>query len=353
MQRHQIVRVLVLSLAFVVIAATGVGVNTAFATCNGGGVCSCGSTVDVNTTLNEAVDPVCSTGPADTCPGNGLTVNAGIVLNLGGCTLRGAPGSNTGVTVGAGGQVSGGKIVGFDTIGVLVSGNGGKVSNLQVSDAPGHGIAILGNGNTVEKSIVRRRHAGGASCVFVNGNGNLVSNVQALECGRHGIAFFGNANTAESSKTHRNLRGIQMQGTGNTATLNRIDDNAEFGIAVAGNDAVVTRNVVLRTAGSCGIVIGQGFTNATVDRNQFKSGAGSEFCVGGSGHTISSNIAAGNGGDGITVDAAGVLFTRNRAAANARFGIQDFDGAANSNTYDANLCSGNDLGDSSPAGLCR
>jgi hypothetical protein len=353
MQRDQIARVLVLSLALLLTVATTV-VSPAFATCNGGGVCSCGSTVDVNTTLNEAVDPVCSTGPADTCPGNGLTVNAGIVLNLGGCTLRGAPGSNTGVTLGAGAQVSGGKIIGFDNRGVLVQGAGAKVSNVQVSDAPGQGIAVVGNGNTVEKSIVRRRHAGGADCVIVVGNDNHVSNVQGLECGRSGVAVSGDFNTIESSKFHRNgARAIRIQGNGNTITLNRADDNAEFGITVAGNDAVVTRNVLLRTAGSCGIVMGQGFANATVDRNQFKSGTGSGLCIGGSGHTISNNIASGNAADGITVDAAGVFFTRNRATANGKFGIQDLDGTANTNTYEANICSGNDLGDSSPAGLCR
>jgi hypothetical protein len=46
----------VLSLALLV-TTIGVGVDSAFAICNGGNVCGCGSTVDVNTTLNEAVDP--------------------------------------------------------------------------------------------------------------------------------------------------------------------------------------------------------------------------------------------------------------------------------------------------------
>jgi hypothetical protein len=119
-------------------ATLGMGATPALAAC-GGGPCSCGSNVDTDTTLDPGVDPVCSTDPTDTCLSFGLFVNDGIVLNLGGCTIRGSAGSLFGVIARAGARVLGaqnlgGRIIGFGFTGVAMVGDGGKVSNLQISD---------------------------------------------------------------------------------------------------------------------------------------------------------------------------------------------------------------------------
>lgn len=190
---------MMLFLAFLLLATLGLGVPTAMAAC-GGGPCSCGSVVDTDTTLNELVDPVCSTDPTDTCPGTGLFVNAGIVLNLGGCTLRGvAVPFAAGVDAAAGAQVLGGRISGFRFYGVSISGDGGKVSNLQISDIGFYGVYVIGNSNRVEKAIVRRSYIG----VLVAGDDNVVSGVQELENGR-GVDMEGNDNIVEKSNAFRN-----------------------------------------------------------------------------------------------------------------------------------------------------
>ena len=260
-----------------------IGVDAAHATCNGGAACSCGSTVDVNTTLSSLTDPVCTT----VCPSTGLQVNPGITLDLNGCTLRGTVGVGNGVQGGSGAQIGGGKITGFAN-GVALSGTLGSVSDVKISGGTGHGITISGNENTVEKAVVSKQ---GLDCVRVAGNGNLVSHVQALDCQAHGIEVLGNDNRVEQSKALRNVsrgirvvgndntvfsshaeksfRGIAVQGDGNTVaqskarridevgivffgndntgTSNRIEDNGN-GIQAQGERNVLTRNVALRNA---------------------------------------------------------------------------------------------------------
>lgn len=198
---------LVLFLVPLLAATLGMGATPVLAAC-GGGPCACGSTVDTDTTLDPAVDPVCSTDPTDTCPGVGLFVNGGIVLNLGGCTLRGAAGSVNGVQAGAGAQVLGaqnlgGRIIGFGFLGVRMLGDGGKVSNLQISDIGAKGIEVTGNSNRVEKTIVRRAAFSGVTVV---GDDNVVSAVQVLDGGRDGVSIQGNGNTVEKTNALRNAR---------------------------------------------------------------------------------------------------------------------------------------------------
>src|SRR5262245_18464780 len=190
---------LLLSVSSLLATTVGLGVNAVLADC-GGAPCSCGDTVDVDTTLDPLVDPVCSTGPADTCPAVGLFVNAGISLNLGNCTLRGAADSIFGVTGKAGAQVRGGRISGFGESGVELVGDGGTVSNVQVRDVGGIGIEVSGNTSRVEKSIVR--NSGGGVAVF--GDDNIVSAVQALDKRRRGMSIVGGGNTVEKTNAFRN-----------------------------------------------------------------------------------------------------------------------------------------------------
>jgi hypothetical protein len=67
-------------------------------------------------------------------------------------------------------------------------------------------------------------------------------------------------------------------------------------------------------------------------------------------HEFTFNIAEQNGLDGFVVFTSTSTFARNRSNYNGSFGILD-DGAGG-NTYTGNRCTGNELGDSSPPGLC-
>jgi hypothetical protein len=72
----------------------------------------------------------------------------------------------------------------------------------------------------------------------------------------------------------------------------------------------------------------------------------------GDGNVALVNRAEDNGGHGVS---AGTV-DRNRATGNTRGIVDATTGggtAGTANAYEANICSANDLGDSSPAGLCR
>jgi hypothetical protein len=360
----------VLTPALVLAATLGMAVDTAFAADCGDGVgaCSCGDTVITDTTLVESFDPVCSTGPADTCPDTGLFVATDVVLSLGGCTIRGGTGSLNGVDASQNAEVRSGKISGFGGAGVRLTGNGGVVANLQISDGLGAGISVVGHLNRIEKSVIRRQEGG---CVVVNGDGNTLSNLQALDCGFHGVAVEGSFNSVQNTKALRNaLVGIVLFGDDNTTRISRAEDNGTDGIAGGGDNLVLARNTALRN-GQCGVRIFQApstsggtSSNGSVDRNQAKSNDLAGVCVEGTGHTVSLNIGANNGvapgvADGIRVfnTATGNTFVRNRGTGNADFGIEDTSvgggTSGTANTYTGNICSANGTADSSPAGLCR
>ena len=357
MPHPHVVRVLVLSLALLLATTMGVGVDAAFATCNCGNVCSCGSTVDVNTVLSS-LDPVCST----TCPGTGLFVNAGITLDLGGCTLRGTVGSGNGVHAGAGAQVGGGKIVGFHD-GVVLSGVAGRVSGIRVSAGSGNGIHVLGDANTVEKAVVREYVNG----IVVVGHDNVVSHVQALNSGSIGVAVLGNGNRVEQSKALDNVAtGIVFFGNDNVAASNRAQRNGFHPLQLNGFESQGDRNVFVRNVAldndGCGLYVA--FATSEDGRFEQNQSRGNRWglCVDGFGHTISRNVVSDSATSGIVVaifgDAAGNnVFERNKSINNTDFGILDqttgTGTGGTANAYTGNVCSGNDLGDSSPAGLCR
>lgn len=350
-------------LASLLAATLSLGVTAALAAC-GGGPCSCGSTVDTNTTLS-ALDPVCSTGAADTCIDNGLIINPGIILNLGGCTLRGAVGSADGVVAFAGAQVRSGRVVGFG-IGVALTGDGGTASNLQISDTEGAGIQVSGNSTRVEKSIVRnagQSTRGESAGVVVVGNDNVVSAVQALDNGGHGVKIQGHGNTVEKTNAFRNAAilgasGIIVEGTDNTVRTSNVQGNLT-GIDVKGDNAVVANNTALHNG--CGIVFEPSTTNGTLQQNQARYNRAG-LCLFGSGHAVTRNVVSGNASDGIQVGVevnatTGLVFERNSSKGNGGFGILDSTvgggTSGTANTYIGNICSANREGASSPAGLCR
>ena len=142
--------------------------------------CSCGDTVDSDTGLGSG-DPVVSSGPSDTCPGTGLVLNAGLLLNLGGLTIRGSgvgsgvliSGTGTGTRILAGGTNA--SIIGF---GEGVSGdlNGttstpGRITNIIVSGNSGKGINVAGNLNVLSGLHV---FSNGSNGIEISGDRNSI-----------------------------------------------------------------------------------------------------------------------------------------------------------------------------------
>lgn len=149
----------------------------------------------------------------------------------------------------------------------------------------------------------------------------------------------------------------------NTVQLNRSENNGGRGLVVGGSRNTVARNVVLRN-GQDGVEISGSL--ATVDRTQSKYSGGDGFQFSGSGHVSTLNIALTNEQHGYRVSATGSRFERNTASYNGRkdgslpadgFGILDTSvgtgTSGTANTYSKNNCTGNGLGNSSPAGLCN
>src|SRR5262245_7824708 len=349
--RRQHVNAQFFSLALLVGAVLGTA-GIVDAAC-GGGPCSCGDTVDSNTVLSAATDPVCFTGSADTaCPGTGLIVDPGIELDLGGCTIRGAAGSTDGIVADAGATVRNGRVIDFGELGVSLSGDDGRLANLLVTGSGTFGgVSAQGNGNALHSVVVR----GGFTCIDVFGDGNTVLRGQVSDCFR-GISVRGNSNTVERSIA-RATEGtaILSVGNGNTFAANRVEDSGGDGLRVTlGVGAVLTRNVVEGSAG-CGIATGPLIANVIADTNRSQANTNG-FCVTGTGHTFSRNVASANDIDGFQVDGSGSTFDLNRSMNNGAFGIFDFTTGGGTggtgNTYTNNVCSGNDSGDSSPPGLC-
>ena len=68
-----------------------------------------------------------------------------------------------------------------------------------------------------------------------------------------------------------------------------------------------------------------------------------------------SSLGVRNKGHGLEKNGCGFEISLNRFSNNAGFGILDTspkDPSCEPNRYERNICSGNELGDSSPPGLC-
>jgi len=320
---------LLLFLALLLTAGLAPGVLPALAAC-GGGPCSCGDTVDSDTTLHGTIDPVCSTDPGNTCQGVGLIVNPGIILDLGGCTLRGTGEFFDGVQASAGAQVLNGRVIGFGAGGVVLTGNGGRVSTLRVS-GNGFGITVLGDDN-------------------------VVSRVQALDNAVRGVEVEGDGNTVETTNAWRNKSlGVAVFGNNNTVRNINARDNGSGGLVSEGDNTVIANNTLLRNGGGCAVIVRNG-TNATVTQNQVRHN-GLGVCPSGSGHSVRLNVVSGSDFNGFLVSATGSVFERNSSKGNGEFGIVDETGgggtSGTANTYIGNICTGNGSGASSPGGLCK
>jgi parallel beta-helix repeat protein len=276
--------------------------------------CSCGDTVTADRTLECGIDPITAPPP---CGGDGLIVNPGVSLNLGGCTIRGADGG-VGVQLGQGALVEAGKIVGFAT-GVSAASDA-IVRVVRISETSTAGIDAAGDGIRIDRNVLQRNEGIGISAV-----GNTITVVQ------------------------NRIEGLNDVTTG-------------CGLIVEGSDNVVDRNIVLR-GGACGIHISG--ADGNVVRNQAKyTQAGPGFVFdGATGQEVTLNTSLGAEDDSsfhgfhVLSTSTGNTFARNISSSNDGFGIKDESvGTGTSgtgNTYTRNNCTGNALGNSMPDGLCQ
>jgi hypothetical protein len=303
-------RLIVLLTCNLVILGHG-SVTTAFAApCgNGIGPCSCGDTVVTSTKLDGS-DPVLRAP----CPCDGLIVESGVTLVIGG-TIRRAPSDAcigvfpSGIILAPNAQdvtITTGRIVGFD-IGVRSDVDTGvlrgQFTRLQILDSRVFGIRLDGD--------------------FLDTSANVVQNASLRAA-------------------------IEIVGNGNDVSLNRAEDSA-FGIIVNGTHNVIARNLALRNDVDGFTISGE---NATVDRNQAKYNGGEGFFIDGANHAVTLNIAAQNGTDGFTVFATDSNFTRNRSDYDAIFGIFDFGAGSTSNLYIDNRCTGSGFLPTNVPGAC-
>jgi hypothetical protein len=276
-------------------------------------LCHCGDRVVTSTTLNGS-HPVLKTP----CPCDGLMVESGVRLTIAG-TIRGQDGNAcAGIRVvpgasGVGVQI--GKIVGFD-VGVDANGSSGvtwsRFSRLHVVNSGTWGMLVTGDDNVIEQNVVS------------------------------GPDFFA---------------GIDVFGARNTVSLNRTEGGGLFGIVAGGHGNVVSRNHALRGEFTGVMIYG---AQATAEGNQSAYNGGDAFLIAGDDHVVAQNVGHQNGLNGFTVFATLSAFDRNRSDYNGRpadgIGILDFTAGGGTggtaNTYTANRCTGNGLGDSSPLDLC-
>lgn len=276
-------------------------------TCGGGTACSCGDTVTADRVL-DATDPVVSTDPFDFCPGDGLKVNGGVTLDLGGNTIRGDhDGGDTGVTInGDGATVTNGTIRGFG-VGLSTAKNLGSISKIKALRNKTDGIKVTGNNNQLLQNRAEENGIGGTG---------------------DGISVAGDDNTLESNKANRNTGvGINLLGgaTGNPLEKNTAEENSSDGIKVAGGTCLspgnntLTGNKASNNRDNGINVTGSGHTlNKNTANENFKSGIN----VTGDCNTLERNKADKNSGDGgVFVQSSGSTLTKNQAKQNDGPGV--------------------------------
>ena len=328
--------------------ASMIATSALAASCGDGvGPCSCDDTVVVNTTLDPN-DPVTSM----VCLCNGLTVDSGVTLDLGGHSIRGS-GVCSGIGVsGDAVTVANGHIINFST-GLGSVGIDGRFAGLDI-ERNDSGVFLMGPRNLLEQSVVHDNRGVG---IRLGGNSHTVRKVGVARNGQEGIIAGGRGfHLVENSVIADNgSHGVALSGDGfSRVRQNVIRDNDADGIFV-GVDffGTIVRNVISGNGrNGFELVFGNGFT---IDHNRITANGENGMRIAGHGQTVTSNITSMNGGGspefhGMLIETGDSHFERNRSERNGGFGMK---ATAAGNTYESNICSGNGLGDSDPKGLCR
>jgi hypothetical protein len=304
--------------------------------CGGPVPCACGDVVVASRALVCGVDPITGAPP---CGGNGLTINGfhpgtdpGIVLNLGGCTIRGQGGGGThgvGILFYDGATVTSGKITGFGSGVFLDEASDTRVTRLQLTANVKVGIASdEGNFNLFESNVVSGM-ACGVAAIWVDGG------VSTIRLNRAEYNAFDGTQPAAITVTG----GLPGEPGANTVSRNVVHHNGICGAAPVAGIAVTD-------------------STGTIELNRSDSNDGDGFLIGCSdllepGNAVARNIALRNAGNGFTVDVCGNQVVLNRSDYNGGYGIAEAPSLGPANTYQDNRCTGNALGKSWPSGLCR
>jgi parallel beta-helix repeat protein len=178
----------------------------------------CGDTVTSDTTLTRPVR----------CTGNGLWVQSGVTLDLGGHTVYG-DGTGIGVILREGATLRHGRVRGFET-GVTVQNGRGTIEDATIARNTGRGIQAAGFRDTwliVRRSLVAANGGDGMYLDFVAAQ---VSDSRFLRNGDYGVrAYNGDASRFERNAfTANRRRGLYvLRGTtvitGNSASRNGLD----------------------------------------------------------------------------------------------------------------------------------
>jgi hypothetical protein len=151
--------------------------------------CVCGDTVVTDTVLSAASDPV--VGGA--CARNGLTLEAGVELDLAGNTIAGS-GQGEGLTIPAGASASNGTVQAFAT-GLRIAGGSGQTSveDLLVEDNTGDGVQVEVTDPVarviIDQVEVRENGGHGVSALSAPGLSNLDDVAHRIEAADYGLVL--------------------------------------------------------------------------------------------------------------------------------------------------------------------
>lgn len=241
-------RTVALSLVLGLLTLLTLGTVDAWADC-GGNPCNCGDTVTSDHTL-----------PGDlTCVGNGLTVAAGIILDLGGNDLTGTNKAGFGVQLNDSAQVKNGRVQNFN---VGIKSVGASIASCIVGDdalVSPTSLVVTINRTGIElsasncKILKTTLVANSGNGVTLAGNGNALTQLTCSRNGADGLAVVGNNNAIENNRCELNTSdGIFVNGSGNILNRNLAGRNGGSGVLAVGGGNSFTRNQG-RTNGGDGV----------------------------------------------------------------------------------------------------
>jgi parallel beta-helix repeat protein len=279
---------------------------------------ACGQTILVSTTLDGNVGPCAQ----------GITIGANnVVLDLGGFTISGNPGSGEGPGILVDGRtgvtVRNGTVTQFDTGVSVEGGSGNTVSAMNLNANRGAGdygegvLLFSTTGNTVSGNRITNNGPYGGISILV-GTNNLVENNQIV----------GN-NMSPTNTSGIRLENIgQTPSSGNTIRGNLVQGSGLDGIQIfaGGSDNVISRNTVVGNNRD-GITAFAGSKRNIIEDNQVRNNGFGPI----NGNGIFIRSAAG-----VFPAPAGNIIRRNVAGGNRVLDLRDGQPDCGTNVWSAN-----------------